>query len=243
MKRVIPAILAASLFICCLSGCGSNSSFDSSNYDTLYEESTSELEEYLEEDSILETELYQEQIDNISNALDFMTQSITVTEENGLFNLDVTASSFLNVRDFGTYVLNVKEAFENEFDTDVRGSYDITMHIGTNKANFLWFSSKNYSEGQTDLVGTLYDSRSGEIITTAINGRESLFEMFPAAEIADSKSQLDEADVAIYEEVMDALNADFDRPEDEILAELAPQYDMTVDELRQFMRDMMEQIY
>ncbi len=57
------------------------------------------------------------------------------------------------------------------------------------------------------------------------------------------KSQLDKNDVAIYEEVMEILNDQYDRPEDEIFKELAPKYEMTAAELKQFIRDMMEKIY
>ena len=42
---------------------------------------------------------------------------------------------------------------------------------------------------------------------------------------------------------MDRLDAEPNRPEEEIFAEIAPEYGMTADELKQFIFEMMEKIY
>lgn len=54
---------------------------------------------------------------------------------------------------------------------------------------------------------------------------------------------LNDQNTQIYNEVMNTLNSDYDRDEDEIFEEMAPQYGMTADELKQFMLDYMEAYY
>ena len=54
---------------------------------------------------------------------------------------------------------------------------------------------------------------------------------------------LNEENTKIYNEVMHVLEDQYERDEDEILEEMAPRYNMTVDELRQFMFDYMDAFY
>lgn len=54
---------------------------------------------------------------------------------------------------------------------------------------------------------------------------------------------LNEKNTQIYNEVMDILSSDFDKSEDEILEEIAPQYDMTSSELKEFLNNYMEAYY
>lgn len=54
---------------------------------------------------------------------------------------------------------------------------------------------------------------------------------------------LSEENAAIYNAVMEQLNSDYTREEDEIFEEIAPYYGMTSSELKQFMYDYMEAYY
>lgn len=168
---------------------------------------------------------------------------ITVRENDGYIDLEVLIMDSDDVVDFGTYVLETKAAFETVFAEGERGSYDVLMSVGGDSSSPLYFSSKNYSESNGALCGMYTDARSDNAKIVNINSEEDLFAIFPKARIEASKSQLNQEDVAKYNEVMDALNAEPNRPENEIFAEIAPKYGMTGDELQQFMRDMMGKIY
>lgn len=54
---------------------------------------------------------------------------------------------------------------------------------------------------------------------------------------------LNEANTQMYNEVMEILYSDYDRSEDEILEEIAPNYDMTASELKNFLNEYMEAYY
>lgn len=55
--------------------------------------------------------------------------------------------------------------------------------------------------------------------------------------IKNNKTISDE-DYKFYNEIMDHLNTDVDRPEEDILEEIAPNYNMTVEEIQNKMRDL-----
>lgn len=54
---------------------------------------------------------------------------------------------------------------------------------------------------------------------------------------------LTEKNAKMYEEVLNLLNDDYERPENEILEEIAPRYDMTAEELKNFMYEYMDAYY
>lgn len=57
------------------------------------------------------------------------------------------------------------------------------------------------------------------------------------------EENLTESELAIYNEVWAALDAEPNRPEEEIFEELAPNYDMTGSELKDFIMKAMEKVY
>ena len=72
---------------------------------------------------------------------------------------------------------------------------------------------------------------------------DELAQYFPALNIENSTESISDEDMKIYNEVWAALDAEPSRPEDEIFAELAPRYNMTGEELKNFVDDIMFQIY
>lgn len=56
----------------------------------------------------------------------------------------------------------------------------------------------------------------------------------------NTDEEISDEDYELYNEVMDILNSDWSRSEDEILEEIAPNYSMTASELKQFLNDNME---
>lgn len=76
-------------------------------------------------------------------------------------------------------------------------------------------------------------------------GDEILYEAYSLNKIepSDDKSILNLGNTKIYNEVMKKLDEEYYREEKEILEELAPKYDMSALELKQFMFDYMEVYY
>lgn len=93
--------------------------------------------------------------------------------------------------------------------------------------------------------GTLINGRSGYDRKTEIKSAEELAEIFPALKITleAEENGVSAEERAMYNEVMDALNADLSRPEREILEEIAPDYGMTAEELEAWMYAMMDKLY
>ncbi len=55
-----------------------------------------------------------------------------------------------------------------------------------------------------------------------------------------AKYAISDQDYKMYNDILDALNADFSKPEDEILAGLTGKYGMSVSQLKAFMRENMQ---
>lgn len=60
---------------------------------------------------------------------------------------------------------------------------------------------------------------------------------------ASEEENLTESELKIYREVWDALDAEPNRPEEEIFEEMAPNYSMTGEELKDFIMKAMEKVY
>jgi len=104
---------------------------------------------------------------------------------------------------------------------------------------------KDYGYSETsDLYGFLLDYRSGDASGSFVKTYDELLEKFPASKIENQeKERLSEDDLKIYNEVWAALDAEPNRPEEDIFEELAPRYGMTRSELKQFIWDAMEKVY
>lgn len=114
------------------------------------------------------------------------------------------------------------------------------------RATILFWSNQDIpiSYRGTLSSGSLSDKRSGEMKVTSISSPEDLASFFPSLRFllnAEANGvSIEEYDR--YCQVIDALN-DISRTEQEILEEIAPNYDMTAAELEAWMYEMMEKIY
>lgn len=89
---------------------------------------------------------------------------------------------------------------------------------------------------------TSYDLISLQIGNETIYDASSDYS-YNSQEDNSSGSILNAENAKIYNEVMDALNADYDRDENSILEELAPNYGMTASDLKEFLRAYLEAYY
>lgn len=93
-------------------------------------------------------------------------------------------------------------------------------------------------------VGSIVDTRNSDNTMKVYNSYEELASDFPALKIhLAEKEALSDTDLAIYQEVWAALDAEPDKSEEDIFKELAPQYGMSEDELKDFISNAMEKIY
>lgn len=151
----IVLILVAAI---CLSGCASQTAEN--------EGSTTEIrEEYI--------------LDDLSS--DAPVLSATVSEENGIYSLNVSIGTSGKVSSFGNYILATREAFEAEFSAAERGSFTVSMAVS--QGALLRFSGDDYSEDSNSICGLLSDTRSGTAKLTRISSIDDLFTEFPAAQI------------------------------------------------------------
>ena len=116
--------------------------------------------------------------------------------------------------------------------------------IDLNTATGKMLSFHHYND--KDEFGTFFDDRSSPTKITKCSTADDLATSFPAlrTHIAELEvAQESPEEMALYKYVMDRLDAEPDRDEMEIFEEIAPEYGMTTDELKQFMFDMMEKVY
>lgn len=132
-----------------------------------------------------DTSEYQPYVDSLSAALSGSVPSsiISITEEGGLYSLDVSIGSSGEVSNFGNYVLAVRAAFEEEFPEGNRGSFSLSMSIRGNVPSLIRYSSDDYSDTDVSLSGLLSDNRSGEVVLSKISSLNDLAEHFPAVVI------------------------------------------------------------
>lgn len=118
---------------------------------------------------------------------------------------------------------------------DMFGEYEANIKMSGVELSF---------EGTLE-AGTYINGRSGTDKKTTIHSMGELAEIFPALKITleAEGNGVSAAERAMYNEVMDALNADWSRPESEIFEEIAPDYGMTAEELEAWMYAMMDKLY
>lgn len=234
MKKIGIIISILIICICCtVSGCSSTSDIDTPNTTSTYVANT-------EEDKICDL--------HEGNIVSMLSHKIPISHVyvsvySGCFDLSAYIGPDGRINDFGIYILEVQEAFENEFAKEERGKFSVDLLMDGTDPPLFYFISNDYDETEILLSGKILDDRSGDLVSHKISGVESLCELFPATSIYIAKKEIDANDLRIYEEVMEILNNQFDRPEDEIIEELAPNYGMTASELKQFLFDTMEKIF
>jgi hypothetical protein len=117
-------------------------------------------------------------------------------------------------------------------------SLTVSLAIGGDSKNTVSFMSS------PEYYGTLIDQRSGSAKTTRVNTAEDLIKTFPAFQnYLTKENKSDSGEWALYDEIMGILNSDYSRSEDEIIKEIAPKYNMTPAEMKEFLTEMLKKIY
>ena len=154
----------------------------------------------------------------------------------GFLDVKFFLHNYDDIANFGTRISTLKAAFENVTDTYKK----LTIIATDSRSDFIFIFS---TDGGATKYGELVDYRSGSAIVKEITSKDDLEEMFFTVSVQTGKDALNPADVKIYEEVWAVLEEQYWREEGEIFEELAPQYEMTATELKQFMTDMTQAIY
>lgn len=97
-----------------------------------------------------------------------------------------------------------------------------------------------YGQSETHRSGFLFKYVSTDNVIELDVPAEATSTATTAAATNDMEREISDEDYELYNEVMDILNSDWSRSEDEILEEIAPNYSMTASELKQFLNDNME---
>ena len=211
MKKVF-VIVSMSLFFLFLTACGTSAAPASKviSETSLQEDLATEIGESIPYEYL-----------TVKQAIDTKKYNVTL----GIYN----ASEITNM---ASYIENLLDARDAVMDPSIRGRvfFEQCYEDGA-----LMLSFRTTHEG----FGELVDSRSGKSTVEKFDSFEEMTAAFPAytvqQEITSGES---EEDIAIYNEVMKALNAEPNRPEEEIFVELAPTYGMTSEELKEFMLDI-----
>lgn len=182
----------------------------------------------------LETELE----DKICNALPFQAYvSVNLSDDVTSMYISATAS---DPTDFGNRVYDTMSVCDEIFGEEHYSFFLIDYNQESEKSlTFLHFSNLTG-------LGTFSIDRSGTTETHECESFDDLAEFFPALNIYVSEKEVEEEspeDMALYNYVVKKLDDEPNRSEEDIFAEIAPKYGMTVEELRQFIFEMMEKIY
>lgn len=238
MKRLMTIfmVLVVAVVLCACGAASSAPDPASSSVPATTETATPTLEptEKHEADG-LESELE----DKICSALPFQAD-VSV----GLSDVITSVNIYLKSSDptaFGNRVYDAMSVCDEIFDGERYSLFLIDSNPKTDKS--LTFSSFSSISGG---IGTFSVVRSGTSEMHECASFDDLAEFFPALNIYISEKEVEEEspeDMAIYNYVMKKLDDEPNRSEEDIFAEIAPNYGMTVEELRQFIFEMMEKIY
>ena len=138
---------------------------------------------------------------------------------------------------FGVYVYELRKAFNAVVPKESQVAFAVSLRNNTGETIVVFISSNPYE------YGNLSDYRGGTNKITEMAEDSDLANYFPALIAHMLEDTQDEDEIRIYREVMFALDNEPARSEEDIFSELAPNYNMTPEELMSFMHDMMEKIY
>lgn len=138
------------------------------------------------------------------------------------------------IDEMGQIIYFSKEYCDSKFD-----DYDLDVYIRDEKSDsvqMLW--SSDFTP-----YGVLIDKRSGDLTVRQMSTLDDLCAFFPALSAEINSSKIDRDDFQIYTEVMNELNSRMSESEEEIYTDIAPNYDMTSQQLSIFMKDVMSKVY
>lgn len=170
--------------------------------------------------------------------LDEYPYSLDVRTGSGFVDLHLIALD--EITDYGAYIYYFMEAVADIYPDAQHVEFSLSDGKLEN-SRFLVFESWFYESSYH--YGDLVDYRSGSPVKYDIGTLDDLIALFPAMAADGIGSGIDQADLDLYNEVMDILQSDWSRSEAEIIEEIAPNYGMTADELDQFLEDVLNQLY
>lgn len=168
-------------------------------------------------------------------------KSITVTCDVDKFSIGVVVEGRENITNFGDYIIEVNSAFDAIFDTAQRRNVSIVLSDNGN--DVMAYFNHDIGTNHAGAYGIIADRRKGTSEYTPLESADDLCDIFPATYSTIKKDGINTDDLQIYEETMRILEEQYNRPESEILEELAPKYNLTTEELKQLIERVMEQIY
>lgn len=245
MKTALTFMALAAMSMLALCSCGDSTMPSDDSIKDVNESitPTTTARSSAEDASAFDPELQQRE-DNVIILLDgsIPYTSVVISGTGETLNMSIVIEGADHITDFGNYVIDGIAAYEAEFTENERGNLLIALHYESGE-DMVAFSTCDIGEGTAGDYGLLRDARSGSAKYMALDTAEDLYAEFPVAAQHAAKNELDQNDVRIYNEVMDVLEAQYNRPEDEIYEEMAPLYGMTASELKQFIFIMMDKIY
>ena len=156
--------------------------------------------------------------------------------EDGKKTITVILGSAIDYLRIGDYINEICTYAAGEtFATDI-GSFVVEVRDKNLKPALQFITS-------TFTSGSFIDLRSGKPKLTKIYSFDDLKKIFPAMNITEKENEVSDHDMQIYNEVISALDEEPTRPEKEIFANIAPKYNMTADQLKKLIDDIMEKIY
>lgn len=167
--------------------------------------------------------------------------SVTVSCETDVFNISVIVTDIETISDFGKYIVASVNVFEEMFSSEQRGELCVILYDGN--MPYISFFTNDVGDDKAGEYGLILDERSSVKKSIPLSDVSELCKLFPTTKVYINSSSIEPNDLKIYNETMDALNSQPDRSEDEILSELAPNYNMTADELKTFMHKIMGELY
>ena len=173
---------------------------------------------------------------SIGNSIPYTEASVTTTDK-GRYHITLSIYDPKEITYMATYVKALLAACDGKVAPEQLYQIELNQCYEDGSIMITFRTSD-------DGYGELIDWRSGEAKLTEVPTENDLLEQFPASKIEEQKKNaLSEEDLAMYNEVMDILNSDFSKTEDQIYSEIAPNYGMTKDELAAFMKDSLKKIY
>lgn len=232
--RKILAIILTLLFLLSLVACENNIMVNSET--TVYGPTDSNGELTLLRDDFVS---YLKTKENASDA--------TLTYDDGKYDFAVQFSGSEMITSFGECIVDVKTTFEDYFTESEQGRLVVYL-TEEERADVLFYTTEDIGDEKAGEYGILVDKRDGSRRYYPLNDVNDLVGIFPAlqyvlnAESVVVDGTVSEEDMRIYNEVMGALNSQWDRPENEIFEEYAGKNNMTVEQLRALVRRVMESI-
>lgn len=159
----------------------------------------------------------------------------------GLGTVDVNLIGLEHLTRYGEYIYYLMLAVEDIFPDAQTVEFSLSDG-STTSPKFLKFTAHpQIWDGIR--YGKLEDFRGPSPVEYDLTTLDDLIALFPAMRTYGIGSGASQADIDLYNEVMDILESDYSRSEEEILEEIAPNYGMTPAELYDFLNNMLIAIY